>query len=293
MNNKQFAITLFLTLSIFLSGCFALAEPEESTGAVSAPTLAAAVPVETPPALEAVETQTVEAAAQEAYPVEELEQPTAVPEPTESYPGGEPPAAPQPVDPPQSYPADSDLSANIGAGLTIYEIDPEQSEARFAINEVLRGAENKVVGVSNNLDGQIALNLDDPASTQVGTIVINARDFATDNDFRNRAIANEILLTNQYEFITFEPTAIAGLPDAASIGETVPLQITGNLTITDQTREVTFDVEVTPVSESELHGLAVLDILYADFGLTIPFAQSVQSVEDNVILELEFVAVEQ
>lgn len=121
----------------------------------------------------------------------------------------------------------------------------------------------------------------------------NARDFTTDNQWRNNAIANEILLTNEHEFVNFVPTAINGLPETGAIGETCPLQITGDLTITGQTGEVTFDTEVTPLSESELQGNAKLDILYADFGLTIPFSQSVDSVEDNVILELDFIATAQ
>ena len=54
-----------------------------------------------------------------------------------------------------------------------------------------------------------------------------------------------------------------------------------------------FDTEVTPLSEGELQGNAKLDILYADFGLTIPFPQSVDSVEGNVFLELDFIAAAQ
>ncbi|MDX1413930.1 MAG: YceI family protein [Candidatus Promineifilaceae bacterium] len=296
MNKKIFALTLLMTASLILSGCFALAEPEESSGTVVPPTLAAADPVEAEPVeADADPTESEPAAADpDAYPGPAVEQPTAVPQPQSAYPGGEPPTQPAPAEPLlEAYPGQEELSADLAAGTTLFEIDPARSEARFTINEVLRGAPTTVVGVSNNMGGQIALNLADPSTSQVGTIVINARDFATDNDFRNRAIANEILLTNQFEFITFEPTAIAGLPGSVEVGQTYPLQITGNLTIADQTREATFDVEVTPLSENELRGLAALDILYADFGLTIPFARSVESVEDNVLLELDFVAVGQ
>jgi polyisoprenoid-binding protein YceI len=215
-----------------------------------------------------------------------------VPELSQAYPAGEPAGEPALIEPPKAYPG-AEGSGDIVGDTAVYEIDPARSEARFLINEVLRGADKTVVGVSNNLGGQIAFDLNNPGSAQIGTILINARDFVTDSDFRNNAIANKILLTNEYEFVTFEPTAISGLPDSAVIGETYPLQIAGDLTITDQTREVTFDAEVTPLSENELAGLAKLEILYADFGLIIPFARAVDSVEENVKLELEFIAARQ
>ncbi len=169
-------------------------------------------------------------------------------------------------------------------------IDPAQSEARFIIEEVLRGADTTVVGATPNVAGQIALDLADPAAAQVGTIVISARDIATDNDFRNRAIANEILLTDAHELIAFTPTAVVGLPATAEVGTSYAFQIVGDLTITDQTRSVTFDVAVTPVSVAELRGQASVEIRYADFGLTVPLSQAVQAVEETVILEFNFVA---
>lgn len=173
----------------------------------------------------------------------------------------------------------------------IYTIDPEQSVARFIINEVLNNNDTIVTGVTNNIGGQIALDLGNPTTAELGQILINARDIATDNQFRNRAIGNEILQTGAYEFITFTPTELIGLPATAEIGQTYSFQINGDLTITDQTRPVTFEATVTPTSATALSGMATTTILYADFGLTIPFARSVQSVEDTVVLELEFVAV--
>lgn len=277
--NVNTTLALLLVFSFLLTGCFALETPEESSGEVAAPTLA---PV--------AEDEPIEAQVATEQPAEA---PTEAPTPAEvaeAYPGNQPMAQPAPTELPANYPGEDAAEGDITGDSAVYEIDPAQSEARFTINEVLRGTPTTVVGVTNNLGGQIALDLNNPGAAQIGTILVNARDLRTDNDFRNNAIANEILLTNNYEFITFEPRSISGLPQTAEIGQTYDLQVTGDLTITDQTREVTFDTQVTPTSENELRGLATLEILYADYGLTIPFARSVESVEDTVILELEFVA---
>jgi polyisoprenoid-binding protein YceI len=114
---------------------------------------------------------------------------------------------------------------------------------------------------------------------------------STDNDFRNRALKNQILATNEFEFITFAPTQIVGLPADATVGQSYTFQIVGDLTIKDVTKPVTFDVTVNPISDARLEGNAAATILYSDFGITIPRVQSVASVADQVRLELEFVAV--
>lgn len=251
---------LLFAMTTLLMGCFLLEEPEESTGAVVAPTLAVATNTTEPTAI--------------------VEEPTAVVEEATEIPVDEPTAVVEEI-------TETDSSTSVA---TVYTIDATQSEARFLIDEVLRGEDVTVVGVTSNVAGQVALDISNPASTQVGTIVINARDITTDSNGRNRAISNAILLTDEYELITFAPTAINGLPESVALGESYTFQIVGDLTITDQTRAVTFDATVTPDSETQLVGLASAEILYADFNLEIPFSQSVDAVEDTVILELEFVA---
>jgi polyisoprenoid-binding protein YceI len=172
----------------------------------------------------------------------------------------------------------------------IFEIVQAESQARFLIDEVLRGAPITVVGSTDQVAGQIAINADDPAQTQVGVIQINARALTTDNDFRNRAISNAILQTDRYELISFTPTELQGLPAQVNIGEPFSFQILGELTIREVTRPVTFELSVTPLSADEISGLATTSVLYRDFALNIPEVPSVDLVADEVRLELEFVA---
>ncbi len=186
--------------------------------------------------------------------------------------------------------AASDTVSEASATPLIFEILQSDAEARFIIDEVLNGAPKTVVGLTDQVAGEIAIYPDDPASSIIGPILVNARTLSTDNEFRNRAIKNRILSTDSYEFVTFTPTEISGMPDSVSVGESFTFQIVGDLTVRDVTREVTFDAAVTPVSETELEGTATTVILYADFGLTIPEARSVASVDDEVRLEIDFVA---
>jgi len=168
---------------------------------------------------------------------------------------------------------------------------PNESEARFIIDEVLNNAPKTVIGTTNQVAGEIAVDPQDPTKTRVGTIQINARTLVTDSEFRDRAIKNRILNTDQYEFVTFTPTQINGLPESGSVGQSYTFQIVGDLTVRDVTRQVTFDVTATPVSETRLEGTANTTIRYADWNITIPQVRQVASVSDEVRLEIDFVAV--
>ncbi len=175
-------------------------------------------------------------------------------------------------------------------GLVLFEIVPAESEARFTMDELLRGAPTTVIGATDQVAGEIAIDVAAPANSRVGTILVNARTLVTDNDFRNRAINNEILQTGQYEFITFEPTALVGFPENPQIGEALSFQIVGNLTIRDITHEFTFDAIVTVVSEDRLEGYASTMVPRADYDLKIPSVPSVAEVDEEVLVEIEFVA---
>ncbi len=176
------------------------------------------------------------------------------------------------------------------AGLTIYEIKPEESEVSFTLGEILRGVPTAVIGKTDQVAGQIAFDFEDFSTVKVGTIQINARTLLTDNNFRNKAIRNRILFTDAFEFITFEPTAVTGLPDSIEIGELVEFQITGNLTVRDTTSEVTFAVTATAVSPDRIEGTATATVMRRQFNLQIPSVSGVADVDEEVILEIDFVA---
>jgi polyisoprenoid-binding protein YceI len=109
---------------------------------------------------------------------------------------------------------------------------------------------------------------------------------------RNRTIRGQILQSaqDQYEFINFQPTALSGLPASVTMGEPFSFQITGDLTIRDITKPVTFDVTVTPKSETEISGTAKTTVQRGDFNLIIPNVPMVANVSEAVQLQIDFVA---
>jgi polyisoprenoid-binding protein YceI len=185
-------------------------------------------------------------------------------------------------------------TAVVAAGRTLYRIDSANSQASFTLQEDLRGSRIDVVGTTNEVAGDIILDFANPAASQIGTIRINARALETDQDMRNRAIRSRILQSSsdEYEFIEFVPTAITGLPDSINVGETHTFEITGNLTLVGQTREVTFTAEATLASESQLNGTAITTIDYTQWGIAIPSAPGVANVTPEVTLSIDFAALQ-
>jgi polyisoprenoid-binding protein YceI len=70
----------------------------------------------------------------------------------------------------------------------------------------------------------------------------------------------------------------------------VSFKITGDLTIHQVTKTVTFDAKVTLVSARQLTGQAQMTVKYSDFNIAIPDVPSVTGVGDTVILALTFTA---
>jgi polyisoprenoid-binding protein YceI len=170
-----------------------------------------------------------------------------------------------------------------------YAITVGESQARFTIFEELNGVPTDVIGVTDQVAGEAAVNLTDLSQTRLGVILVNARTLATDQDRRNQAIRNRILLTDQYEFITFTPTEISGLNGSAASGQTFTFRILGDLTIRDITRPVEFEANVSVESVERLIGSASAIIRKSDFNLIVPSVPFVANVGEDVTLEIDFV----
>ncbi len=190
----------------------------------------------------------------------------------------------------------ADAGGEVADGETtraLFRIVLEESEARFNIDEDLRGNRITVVGVTDQVGGDMIVDFADPAQSQVGTIRINVRTLATDNTFRNQALRARILESSrdEFEFSDFVPTALEGMPQGpVNVGDTLEFTIIGDLTVRDVTRPVNFAATVTVDSETRISGSATTTILYRDFSITIPNAPGVANISNEVILEIDFVA---
>ncbi len=217
----------------------------------------------------------------------------ALPEPAET----EPPAPTQvEVQETASMEAESSgeqtTQGQTGSAEKVFLIVPDETEARFLIDEVLLGAPFTVVGATSAVGGEIRADLNAPNNAQAD-IRVDLTTIVTDNERRNGAIQRWILETGEpaNQAAEFTSVSVSGIPEQLEVGQTFDFQISGDLTVKGVTKPLTFDGTATLVSEDRLEGSASTTILYTDFTTIPSLPPQVASVEDETILEIDFVAV--
>src|SRR5690349_8061835 len=83
---------------------------------------------------------------------------------------------------------------------SLLHISADESEVRFIIDETLLGNPKTVIGVTDQVAGDMLVDFANPAHSQLGAIRINARTLATDNEIRNRALRGQILQSERDEY---------------------------------------------------------------------------------------------
>ena len=173
-----------------------------------------------------------------------------------------------------------------------FVLDSTRSLARFELDEELRGSPEHVVGVTDQVAGQVLLDPENLTGVEFSEIVVNARTFETGSGQRDRAIRGPVILnsaSDEFEFITFSVTSFEGLPSSVTVGQTIEFSVTGDLTVRGVTNEETFQVVATLTDQSTIEGTADTTISRDTYGIGIPNVPSVANVSDEVVLALDFV----
>lgn len=223
----------------------------------------------------------------------QAEEPTETPSPAATVaPAQSPAAAPATPAPAPEPAAPAQLTPAADGQAVLYRFAAGEGKASFAVDEILNNAPFTAVGITDEVAGDVIIDWSSPSDSQLGTIVVNARTLETDNPFRDRAIRNSVLESGQdeYEFITFAPTELRGLPAQIAVGETVDFEVVGDLTIREITLSTVWAASVTLTSMEQVSGSASTEVLRSDYDLQIPSVPRVAGVDDDVLLTIEFTA---
>ena len=257
-----------LALAILAIACGGSpAEPTAMPAATQAPAPAAVT--EAPPATAAsVPTATVMAAA------------TAPPAATQAMAATEPPAS-SPTEEPAQPPA--------AGGLAVFALG-EGTLARYKVEEELANTGFYVAtGETTDVAGSIAFDAAGAVVAEESRITVQAATLRTDSNRRDGYVRNRTLETDTYPEVVFVPTAIDGLPESiADASGDIEFTITGDLTVKDQTREVTWNATANFGGDGAASGMASVEFTFEDFGMDKPRVAIVLSVEDTIRLELDF-----
>jgi len=167
-------------------------------------------------------------------------------------------AAPAQIEPTEQAAIDAEetTSEPVEAGSAdaiLYRIDATQSEVRYEVGETFF-QDNRfalAVGTTQGIAGELLIDFAQPSNTQIGDI--------------------------------------DGLPAQIAEGESVSFTMTGDLTVKETTRSVTWNVTLT-LDGDRIVGTASTEILMSDFGAG-PIQLAFLATEDQVNLVFDFVAV--
>jgi polyisoprenoid-binding protein YceI len=175
-------------------------------------------------------------------------------------------------------------------GVTIYRIDPAHSEARYTVDETFFDARGlvTVVGTTNAVAGDISIDRTNPAASRIGEIVVDISQLRTDERSRDNAIRREWLQSARFPLATLKNATLSGLPASWTEGQSFMFQITGDMTVRQATKQVTWDAQAQ-LDGDTLQGMATTQVKMTDFGFDPPSLSGLR-VEDDVKVELEFVA---
>lgn len=168
----------------------------------------------------------------------------------------------------------------------------EESSIEFSIGEILREKDFTVVGNTNKILGKISVLNEDEKNiyVSIGEILVDARDFKTDSENRDRAISGFILRStnnDNYNFIKFVPEENSITLDKG--GKDSKVELKGALTISGITNPATFSVSLN-TKEGAVSGNGYATIKRSDFDLKIPSVPFVAEVDDEFFVKVNIIA---
>jgi polyisoprenoid-binding protein YceI len=219
-----------------------------------------------------------------------LEPTTSPPQPTD--PPAEPTTAPVEATSVSSEPTAPPEQASAASGAVVYKIVPGESVVSYEVGETFFNQNNRfqvAIGKTGQITGDVQVDQAHPQNSAIGPLSIDISQFQSDSGRRDNAIRDRFLESSRYPIATFTPTSIEGLPEAYTPGEELSFKVTGDLTIKETTRPVSFDVTVKLEGDALL-GTATTTILMSEFSVGPIQMAGILGTEDEVKLTLNFVA---
>jgi polyisoprenoid-binding protein YceI len=153
----------------------------------------------------------------------------------------------------------------------------------FRVSEELSGiGSTTAVGRTPAVTGTMTID-----GTTLAAATIEAdMTVLTTNDSRRDDRALGALETDQFPSATFVLTGPIDLGDAATTGAQTAVTATGDLTVHGVTKSVEIPLEAQLVGDT-IVVVGSLDVVFSDFGVTVPSAPIVLSVDDRGQMELQ------
>ena len=167
----------------------------------------------------------------------------------------------------------------------------EGTVARYLVQEQFANVDlpNDAIGETSDVEG--AFTFDDSGNIVSGEsrIVMNAANLRSDESRRDNYLSRNAIQTGQYPEIVFVATGVSGLSWPLPTSGEHAFEIQGDLTVRDVTRPVTWETTAS-FDGAAVTGTATTAFTFGEFEMDVPVLAFLLSVDDNIRLELDFIA---
>ncbi|MCY4575057.1 MAG: YceI family protein [Chloroflexi bacterium] len=167
----------------------------------------------------------------------------------------------------------------------------EGSLARYLIREELASVELPfdAIGETSEVSGAFTFSADGEIVPESSRIVLNAASLRSDEENRDRYLQRNAIQTATYPEIVFVATSVDGLEWPLPSSGDAEFTIYGDLTVREVTRPVAWQTVAT-FDGASVTGTAKTNFTFGEFEMEVPDLFFIISLEDNIRLELDFVA---
>jgi polyisoprenoid-binding protein YceI len=183
-------------------------------------------------------------------------------------------------------------AATAPAGSVRLNLAADGSRARFRAREQLARlpAPSEAVGTTSDVSGSIGVG-PNGVVPEASKISVRMDTLTSDSSMRDRFIKMETLQTQRFPTAEFQPKDVSGLPWPLPTSGELTFQLTGDLTVHGVTQTKTWDIDAQ-FAPSEVSGTGSTSVTLEQFGMEKPRVGSVLSIEDTIVLEIDFKAVQ-
>jgi len=168
-------------------------------------------------------------------------------------------------------------------------LSPAGSAARYRVRERLVGHDlpNDAVGETKTLSGAIEFDSKGRVIPQSSKFVLDASTFVSDQNRRDGFVRGRLLDAKQYPSIELVPTGVRGVSLPLPNSGTVPIEMTGNLTVHGVTRPTVWNGSAK-FQDGRVTGAAATSFTFNDIQMEQPRVPVLLSVADTIRLEIDF-----
>jgi polyisoprenoid-binding protein YceI len=170
-----------------------------------------------------------------------------------------------------------------------FVLSPTGNIARYRVRERLVGHDlpNDAVGESKALTGAIEFDSMGNTISRSSKFVVDAGTFVSDQNRRDGFVRGRLLDAQQYPSIVLVPTSVRGISLPLPSSGTLPIEMTGNLTVHGLTRPTLWKGSAR-FQDGRVTGSAATLFTFTDIQMEQPRVPVLLSVADTIRLEIDF-----